>query len=133
MPRPETFADLDHHQVVKVAATFHVDAFVNDPHLIKLYGEFLARVTQLKGGAQEGSNTYNMNLEIPLSEKELDDKLKSAQASWDALDRRYLAISQYELDGETLDPAYKEYEGYGIRNHAEREGYPQLSTTEKAS
>lgn len=125
MPRPETIEDIPENDRYQSIANVHLGNFSDDPRLIRIFADLTEAVLDI-GGRVTGTSYVTM--ERPKTAQELEDTLRYAQHGWETTDARYYAILQAELTGSTLEPEYKDYEGYSLRKHARAEGLDILDT-----
>lgn len=115
MSRPETIEDLDPNTLRLQMATFQVNEFNTNPHLLNAYSAFLVAAEAL-GGTTEGSYG-TLSVYRPKVGPEVEATLTEAQATWD----RRQEIYEKWIAGEDLKYDYmRDF----ARQHADAEGLP---------
>jgi hypothetical protein len=114
MSRPETLDDVEDR--TEQVANFSCDKFLDAPLLLKHYMAFIEAV-QKHGGTVETAYSSTVNVFIPKTKKQLQERLQSDQASWDHNHDLYQKV----MRGEVI----KSYQEYSVKAWAEREGHPE--------
>ena len=113
MSRPENVSDIEIKPVE--FATVQLNLISTNPALLKAYQLLLEQA--VKGGATAESTYGGTTFSRPATERELREQLKTAQSSWDHLQKLY---DQYAAVGE-LEHSYM---NSSLKNWAAEEGLP---------
>lgn len=128
MARPKTHNDLsDYDRQGTTLGDFHLTEFATNPAAIEAYAAFLKATG--KDGAVAKVEHGHSTVRRPKTKAELDEALATKQRGWDTADKRYREVSE-AIEGDTLQDLanpWRDYEAYGLRTHAEEEGYQVLA------
>ena len=112
MSRPQSIADLPKFALAPHdVATVNINTFAHDGRMLAAYGQFV------NAAEDAGFDVTSAGITLALTGEEKEDKLKSAQNSWDNNEKAYQAA----LNGGE-EPKYN----WGLKDWCQREGvdYP---------
>jgi hypothetical protein len=113
MARPETIADVE-EKMIRIGS-FDLERVVTEPKLLKAYTALIEQLQLMKGTVEP---TYGQTVEfhLPRNQKQLQERLRSDQYSWDDHQKHY----KLALLGEEV----ADWRKSGISEWAKEEGLP---------